>query len=161
MKALHKALGACLLVVLAAIAGFSQGQPGKFEQLRPDEIPTPNQYRTGSGAPGPKYWQQRADYSIEVEVNDETQVLTGRETITYYNNAPEALRYLWLQLDQNLFKKNSLASRSTPGKVYDSLPAYFLKNANIDVSGYEGGFQIKSVTDASGKPLPASAAEDG
>jgi hypothetical protein len=154
MKALHKALGACLLVVLAAIAGFSQGQPGKFEQLRPDEIPTPNQYRTGSGAPGPKYWQQRADYSIEVEVNDETQVLTGRETITYYNNAPEALRYLWLQLDQNLFKKNSLASRSTPGKVYDSLPAYFLKNANIDVSGYEGGFQIKSVTDASGKPLP-------
>ena len=154
MKVSLKVLSACLLAAIMALAGFAQSQPGKFEQLRPDEIPTPNPYRTGSGAPGPKYWQQRADYAIEAEVNDETQVLTGRETITYYNNAPEALRYLWLQLDQNLFAKNSMATRATPGKVYDSLPAYFLKNSNINVSDYEGGFQIKSVADVEGKPLP-------
>ncbi|HEX7017232.1 MAG TPA: M1 family metallopeptidase [Cyclobacteriaceae bacterium] len=154
MKISHKALGACFLMAVTTIVGLAQGQPGKFEQLRPDEIPTPNQYRSGSGAPGAKYWQQRADYSIEVEVNDETQVLTGHETITYYNHAPEPLRYLWLQLDQNIFAKNSIATRSTPGKVYDSLPAYFLNKGNIDVSGYEGGFRIQSVTDASGKPLP-------
>ncbi|MDV3310103.1 MAG: M1 family metallopeptidase [Cyclobacteriaceae bacterium] len=154
MKVSLKVLSACLLAAIMALAGFAQSQPGKFEQLRPDEIPTPNPYRTGSGAPGPKYWQQRADYAIEVEVNDETQVLTGRETITYYNNAPEALRYLWLQLDQNLFAKNSMATRATAGKVYDSLPAYFLKNSNINVSDYEGGFQIKSVADVEGKPLP-------
>lgn len=154
MKVSLKVLSACLLAAVMALAGFAQSQPGKFEQLRPDEIPTPNPYRTGSGAPGPKYWQQRADYAIEAEVNDETQVLTGRETITYYSNAPEALRYLWLQLDQNLFAKNSMATRATAGKVYDSLPAYFLKNSNINVSDYEGGFQIKSVADVEGKPLP-------
>lgn len=153
MRILQKALGACVLTVVTMLAAVAQSQPGKFEQLRPDEIPTPNPYRTGSGAPGPKYWQQRADYVIEVAVDDDTQVLTGHQTITYHNNAPETLRYLWMQLDQNLFARNSMASRSTPGKVYDSLPAYFLKNSNIDVSGYEGGFQIKSVTDAAGKSL--------
>lgn len=154
MKISIKALVALALMVATALVGLGQEQPGKFEQLRPDEIPTPNQYRTGSGAPGPKYWQQRADYAIEVEINDETQVLTGRETVTYHNNAPESLRYLWLQLDQNLFAKNSIATLSTPGRVYDSLPAYFLNSSNIDVSGYEGGFRIKSVTDVAGQPLP-------
>jgi len=83
---------------------------GKFEQLGPNEISTPNSYRTASGAPGPNYWQQRADYVIEAEVNDEKQELTGKEVITYYNNAPEPLNYLWLQLDQNIFSKNSFTN---------------------------------------------------
>src|SRR5690606_138136 len=143
-----------LIFFMAALTAAGQEYKGKFEQLGPDEIPTPNQYRTGSGTPGPKYWQQQADYVIEVEVNDETQVLTGSETITYHNNAPEPLRFLWLQLDQNLFAENSLADLTRPGKVYDSIPAYFLKYANIDLSGYKGGFTIKSVKDGDGKPLP-------
>ena len=73
---------------------------GKFEQL--DQLlPTPNEYRTGSGAPGSKYWQQKADYVINVELNDDNQSITGSGTITYTNNSPDVLKYLWLQLDQN------------------------------------------------------------
>ncbi len=88
--------------LLSTFVAFGQeGWKGKFEQLG-ELLPTPNSYRTGSGAPGPNYWQQRADYVIHAEVDDNTQVLTGSETITYYNNSPEALKYLWLQLDQNI-----------------------------------------------------------
>ena len=153
MNRISKSLLACAVALTVALTASGQEYKGKFEQLRPDEIPTPNQYRTGSGSPGAKYWQQQADYSIEVEINDETQVLTGSETITYHNNSPETLHFLWLQLDQNLFASNSIATMTQPGKVYDSVPAYFLKYANIDMSGYKGGFTIKSVTDGSGKPL--------
>src|SRR6187399_1717055 len=76
---------------------------GKFEQL--DQLlPTPNEYRAGSGAPGSKYWQQRADYVIDAELDEANNKLIGKETITYFNNSPEALKYLWLQLDQNVNK---------------------------------------------------------
>ncbi len=127
---------------------------GKFEQLG-ETLPTPNTYRTGSGAPGVNYWQQRADYVINVEVNDLTQLLTGSETITYYNNAPEPLRYLWLQLDQNLFADNSLTTQSKTGIVRDSIPAkYFSFMSGAGASDYSGGYTIKSVKDAAGKPLP-------
>jgi Peptidase family M1 domain len=146
-----------LVVIVACIhlgIGYSQGWQGKFEQLGSGEIPTPNRYRSASGSPGPDYWQQQADYSIDVEVNDETQVLTGRETITYHNNSPETLDYLWLQLDQNMLAKNSLANMSQPGRIYDSIPAYFLSYANINASGYEGGFTIQSISDMKGAPLP-------
>src|SRR5229473_8585637 len=72
---------------------------GKFEQLD-QMLPTPNEYRTGSGSPGPKYWQQQADYDIAAELNDDNQSISGTETITYTNNSPDVLKYLWLQLDQ-------------------------------------------------------------
>jgi hypothetical protein len=64
-------------------------------------MPTPNEYRTASGAPGPKYWQQRADYDIKCELDEKNLRLTGSETITYFNNSPNTLTYLWLQLDEN------------------------------------------------------------
>ena len=84
---------------------FSQGSYGewekKFEQLG-TMLPTPNSYRTASGAPGIDYWQQQADYKIDVILNDENQMLYGEESITYYNNSPDILRYLWVQLDQNM-----------------------------------------------------------
>src|SRR3990170_86551 len=72
----------------------------KFEQLG-SMLPTPNEYRTASGAPGPKYWQQRADYDIRCELDETNLKLTGKETITYFNNSPDVLTYLWLQLDEN------------------------------------------------------------
>lgn len=72
----------------------------KFEQLG-TMIQDPNVYRTASGAPGPEYWQQRADYDIKVELDDENQRITGSETVTYYNNSPDPLTYIWLQLDEN------------------------------------------------------------
>ncbi len=72
----------------------------KFEQLG-TILPTPNEYRTASGAPGPKYWQQRADYDIKAILDEKKLLLTGAETVTYYNNSPDVLTYLWLQLDEN------------------------------------------------------------
>src|SRR4051812_44566954 len=98
-----KRIDALMLMVALTMSAFAQNQPqaawkGKFEQLG-EALPTPNSYRTGSGSPGPNYWQQRADYVINAEVDDNTQLLTASETITYYNNAPESMNFLWLQLD--------------------------------------------------------------
>ena len=86
---------------------------GKFEQLD-QALPTPNSYRSASGAPGVNYWQQRADYVIDVELNDDNQLVTGSETITYYNNSPEDLKYLWLQLDQNLLQPDGIKDKTSP-----------------------------------------------
>ena len=72
----------------------------KFEQLG-TILPTPNEYRTASGAPGTKYWQQRCDYNIKCELDEKNLKLVGSETLTYYNNSPDVLTYLWLQLDEN------------------------------------------------------------
>jgi hypothetical protein len=72
----------------------------KFEQLG-TILPTPNEYRTASGAPGPKYWQQRCDYDIKCDLDEANLKLTGSESVTYYNNSPDILTYLWLQLDEN------------------------------------------------------------
>ncbi len=145
-----------LLLIIGSIIAQAQEKPwqGKFEQLE-KALPTPNSYRTGSGAPGTAYWQQRADYVIDVEVNDETHVLTGKETITYFNNAPEVLTFLWLQLDQNLLSKNSIASQTKRGEMRDSLPGLSVSNVlGIQTDNYQGGYNIKSVKDATGNDLP-------
>src|SRR5476649_2770935 len=96
------------LVTVFSIYGYAQdikNNPGsnhanRFEQLG-TILPSPNEYRTASGAPGPKYWQQRCDYDIVCELNEPNRRLDGKETITYYNNSPDVLTYLWLQLDEN------------------------------------------------------------
>ncbi|HEY5918064.1 MAG TPA: M1 family metallopeptidase [Chryseolinea sp.] len=145
-----------VFLVGAVISATAQNQTwkGKFEQLG-EALPTPNSYRTGSGSPGQNYWQQRADYVINVELDDNTQTLTGSETITYYNNAPEALTYLWLQLDQNLFADQSMTNQTRTGVIRDSIPAsFFNTSAGITVSDYKGGYNIKSLKDAGGKNLP-------
>ena len=72
-----------------------------FRQMY-DLLPTANTYRTATGAPGHEYYQQRADYNINVELDDENQKIYGEETITFFNNSPDILNYLWLQLDQNI-----------------------------------------------------------
>jgi hypothetical protein len=124
---------------------------GKFEQL--DQLlPTPNSYRSSSGAPGPAYWQQRADYVINVELNDDSQVITGSETITYHNNSPETLTYLWLQLDQNLFDSEGMTRKTSGGSIRDSVPARFVATT-VGAYDFKGGYQIKSVRDAVDKPL--------
>ncbi len=140
------------LFIAAGTLTFAQtpAWQGKFEQLD-QTLPTPNEYRTGSGAPGPKYWQQKADYVISVELNDGNQSITGTETITYHNNSPDILRYLWLQLDQNILSDdNSLKSTST-GALKDSAAA---KTYAAQVSDFKGGFLVKSVKETSGKGLP-------
>ncbi len=78
----------------------------KFKQLY-DEFATPNMFRTGSGAPGPAYYQQQADYKMDIEIDDENARLYGSEVITYTNNSPDELKYLWVQLDQNMRARDS------------------------------------------------------
>lgn len=141
---------ASLLIFAGHIAYAQTPQwQGKFEQLE-QLLPTPNQYRSGSGAPGPSYWQQQADYSISVELNDDDQSITGTETITYHNNSPDVLRYLWLQLDQNIqADENTLRDTETDG-VVDSAAA---KTFAVKVSDFDAGFDIKAVKETSGRPL--------
>ena len=142
-----------ILILLVSFPSIAQQQwSGKFEQLD-QTLPTPNSYRSASGAPGINYWQQRADYDIDVELNDDTQLLTGRETITYYNNAPEVLRFLWLQLDQNNLSDGNMTDKTETNRVRDSIPVKFFPLAT-DTYGYEGGFKITAVKDAiTGKAL--------
>jgi len=141
------------LVAMMAFSAQAQEWKGKFEQLGA-ELPTPNSYRNAAGAPGPNYWQQRADYVISVELNDETQQVTGSETITYYNNAPETLTYLWLQLDQNILQRDGIKDKTSTSSVRDSVPTRYFAGT-VGAFDYEGGYKIKSVKDAStGKDLP-------
>ena len=141
---------------IITIASSAQQTPtakwqGKFEQLG-QTLPTPNEYRTGSGAPGAKYWQQKADYVISVELNDENQTVTGSETITYSNNSPETLKYLWLQLDQNNQAKDNNTSKTETNSLVDSSSAKTIAGS-LDLYDFDGGFKIKSVKDAIGKTL--------
>jgi hypothetical protein len=144
-----------LFLTLVSVGVYAQEAnkwQGKFEQL--DQLlPTPNEYRSGSGAPGPKYWQQRADYVINAELNDTNQSISGSETITYFNNSPDVLKYLWLQLDQNINEKNSFTAMSDDNSMRDSTTTRTLA-ADLKLHDFDGGFKIKSVKDASGKPLP-------
>ena len=71
----------------------------------PLDLPTPNEARTAIGLPGPGYWQQHVDYQMEVNLDDQADKLVGRETITYTNHSPTPLPYLWLNLEQNLFRE--------------------------------------------------------
>jgi hypothetical protein len=139
-----------LLTVQVAWAQETPKWQGKFEQLE-QTLPTPNEYRTGSGAPGPKYWQQKADYTIAVELNDDNQTITGTETITYHNNSPDVLKYLWMQLDQNILADDNTLSTTGTGTVKDSAAA---RTYAAQVGDFDGGFKIKSVKDAAGKALP-------
>ena len=142
-----------LFISLISTPAWSQQEwSQKFEQLG-EKLPTPNSYRTGSGAPGVNYWQQQADYKIDVSINDETQVLTGMETITYHNNSPDDLYYLWVQLDQNVRAKNNLEDQTKTGVLKDSSATKFFE-AQMAAHDYEGGYKIKSVKDASGNELP-------
>ena len=124
----------------------------KFEQID-GKLPTPNSYRTGAGAPGPAYWQQRADYEIAVVLNDEDQSITGNEIITYYNNSPSTLNFLWIQLDQNIRAKDSdkykINERFYAGYSVD---AKRLPHLTFDAD-FDGGFRIISIEDIEGNGL--------
>ena len=142
-----------LFCIVAPVAiGQSKNSPvDKFRQLE-EILPTPNDYRTASGAPGHKYWQQKADYAINVELDDVNQRIIGSETITYLNNSPDTLTYLWVQLDQNLFRADSdtALTQNAPEKM-ENVPAAvvdLLVNRRTDY-----GYNIVAVKDAKGAPL--------
>jgi len=124
----------------------------KFEQLGP-MLPSPNSYRTASGAPGRDYWQQKADYEIDVTLNDATQSISASETITYHNQSPDRLGYLWVQLDQNLFDKESNTKKVAASTMPDTISGKSLQQTITRDQDFDGGYKIASVTDAAGKPL--------
>src|SRR5688572_2559925 len=140
-----------LLGIAITVSAQDEQWKGKFEQLD-QMLPTPNEYRTGSGAPGPKYWQQKADYVMEIELNDDNQSITGHETITYHNQSTDVLKYLWLQLDQNLFAKDSNTPKTSTSQMQDSVSTKQIMGT-LDLDDFDGGFKIKSVNDASGKAM--------
>jgi len=146
------------LLAMAAFAVQAQNvNTSKFRQLG-QELPTPNVYRTASGAPGHEYYQQRADYDMSVTLDDETQRIYGEETITYTNNSPDELRYLWVQLDQNMRAKNSMTQQIQTGGIFNerggAAQTAFNQLKNSQFYDFDGGFKLAYVQTTSGTNLP-------
>ncbi|MGJ5642058.1 M1 family metallopeptidase [Formosa sp. S-31] len=151
-----------LSAVFVSVGTMAQEQPqperkpghinnNKFKQLY-DEFATPNMYRTASGAPGSAYYQQQADYKMDITLDDKDAKISGFETITYSNNSPDVLKYLWVQLDQNMRAKDSKTPLIQGGGVTPAQqPAQFVSSYMQEP--FDGGFNIMAVTDTSGKPL--------
>ena len=146
-----------LLIITSNIGAYAQVDKqrhgNRFEQLGTD-LRSPNVYRTASGAPGHEYWQQRADYEIEVELNDENQSISGKEKVTYYNQSPDPLDYLWIQLDQNQRDKDSETPKIASNKIHPKMNLGQLED--IIWHDMDLGLKIYSVTDANGKDIPAT-----
>ncbi len=147
-------------IFLVAGMGFSQEEeeardPGhynnnSFKQLY-EEFSTPNQYRSASGAPGPQYYQQQADYVMDIVLDDKNKKLSGYETITYTNNSPDVLEYLWVQLDQNVRSRDSKSPliQTSRAASYDMTGSFVNEHMS---EGFDGGFNIQEVK-ANGKSL--------
>ena len=123
----------------------------KFRQLN-QEFASPNMFRTASGAPGPAYYQQQADYVINIELDDANKKLYGDEIVTYTNNSPDLLDYLWVQLDQNVRSKDSPSlirdsNSVNPAYIPDTFEKEFINDP------FDGGFNIEHVRDVNDKPL--------
>ena len=147
------------LTIGPSVPGQSKSNPSdKFRQLE-ELLPTPNEQRIASGTTGRGYWQQRADYSIDVALDDQQQHLTAKETVTYYNNSPDALNYLWLQLDQNIFepKSESNLTSTAPDFSVSHEQERGWTFSTIDrllvSEKFEGGERVTAVRDAKGNPL--------
>lgn len=137
----------CLAAVVPSAPAQSKQNPvDKFRQLE-EILPTPNDQRAASGAPGARYWQQRADYQIKVTLDDARQRITGSETITYYNNSPDALSYLWLQLDNSIFAANSNSALTQTAPTLDRVPFRQLESF-MARQAFDGSVKITGVRDA-------------
>ena len=150
-----KKIGLALcLMLLGATQTFAQqstqNHAVRFEQLGP-MLRTPNVYRTASGAPGHLYWQQKANHLIKVELNDDNQSIKGSETVTYVNNSPDQLTYLWIQLDQNNRSKDSDTPKVTESSINPQMGLRQLDGILWHSDDYD--IKISSIQDASGKPL--------
>lgn len=145
-------LVSCSAVFAQPLRNPGSNHGNRFEQL--DYLmQDPNEYRTASGAPGPKYWQQRADYEINVDINEAENLLTGSETVTYFNNSPDVLTYIWLQIDENFHHPNSDNNYDKPSAMGNRLTHQQLLQMNPKEYMKGFGVNITALTDATGKPL--------
>lgn len=141
-----------IVLVVQAQAQDLPPYTGKFNAIdRLLEPPSP--YRTASGAPGAEYWQQRADYVIKAEIDEETNVLTGEETIVYYNNSPDELKLLWIQLEQNVNRKGSEDFGDFGGGVVDNMSSLTMQRLVRPID-FPAGTDIEYVRDSNGKDIP-------
>ncbi len=161
MNRIFATLSSVFLVLSLASVSWGQpfpnrkyGQEDKFRQLE-EILPTPNSYRSGAGEPGPDYWQQQIDYTIDVTLNDAEQSISGTETIRYHNKSPHALRYLWLQLDPNIFRPESDSNKtlSMRGGFSNRMSTTQFQSLLLR-SSFDGGCNIESVNDTRGHELP-------
>ena len=142
----------CLLLFSFFALAQENINTSKFKQLS-EILPTPNVYRTASGAPGHEYYQQKADYVINVQLDEKNHIITGDEIITYTNNSPDILNYLWIQLDQNVRAKNSASQLTSSASMDDNMSFWSLKRMH-DKMNFDGGFKLELVTDVNGNELP-------
>lgn len=156
---MYRLLILSLLIAQTGLAQAPLSNPGsnhgnRFEQLG-YLLQSPNEYRTASGAPGSKYWQQRADYTIEAELDEAQLMLKGSETITYYNNSPDELTYLWLQLDGNIHDPLSDNFYTNRSKMETQMSNNQLERLELWRKAKEQdlGVKIKTITDGQGKAL--------
>lgn len=166
---LVSAVSVMLHVPVAASSAIKQTKgdfEDKFRQLE-ETLPTPNVYRNAAGAPGHQYWQQEVDYKIDVKLNEEKRRIEASEQITYKNNSPDTLKYLWIQLDQNKYREDSMSALTTTfGGIGNRGPA--TQSASSDaparlsmgalrrqqfVEDTELGYDIKKVATGNGKKL--------
>jgi len=149
--------GIMCLTVLTVMAQDIRNNPGsnhgnKFEQLG-TILPTPNEYRTASGAPGTKYWQQRADYDIKATLDEKNLMLHGAETITYFNNSPDVLTYIWLQLDENEHSTTKNAGYPDGSSMGRGMSPAMIDNLEEAKSDNGLGVNIVKITDLLGAKL--------
>jgi len=149
-----------IFLILLSTFSFSQNihnnptsnHGNKFEQLG-TILPTPNEYRTASGAPGNKYWQQKADYDIDVKLDEKNLSIVGTETVTYHNNSPDNLNYIWLQLDENQHDPTNEVNYFDENKVFEPITEQALKGLQTKENLAGLGDKIDGVTDELGKAL--------
>jgi len=149
--------GIMCLTVLTVMAQDIRNNPGsnhgnKFEQLG-TILPTPNEYRTASGAPGTKYWQQRADYDIKATLDEKNLMLHGAETITYFNNSPDVLTYIWLQLDENEHSTTKNAGYPDGSSMGRGMSPAMIDNLEEAKTDNGLGVNILKITDLLGAKL--------
>lgn len=132
------------------MAQLPENRATKFKQLY-EELPTPNAYRTASGAPGHEYYQQRADYDMDIVLDDENQRIYGEQTVTYFNNSPDELTYLWVQLDQNMREPSSITNKIRTESLGEKVSSAQIKRILND---FDGGFKLEYVQQTNGRDLP-------
>ena len=142
----------CFLLAQNIENNAASNHGNKFEQLG-TILPTPNEYRTASGAPGPKYWQQRCDYDIKCELDEKNLKLTGSEVVTYYNNSPDVLSYIWLQLDENQHSNINNSGYQNGNTMPKQTTDAMINRIEIQKDDNGFGDNITKLTDATGKIL--------
>lgn len=140
-----------ILFTLCCFHSFKGLAEHPFQQLN-NKWPDPGKERLASGAPGPEYWQQRADYVIEVTLDEENNRLDGVAEITYSNNSPHPLRYIWMQVDNQIFDPKSLSQRSQNAPELDGMTFRSFRNFQY-AKNFNGTVELSQIQDSDGTPL--------